>query len=697
MFGRISKYFGHLVVIIFLWLLTAGQSLTPAFGEGPAKTPAAIRVAPTVASVFMTPALFDLPLQVYINMRRGDIKGAQSSLGMIGKWFPLIPDVAYAPNAIKNRKLLSKRILQKVSQLAQSSFLSVGKIPRKRYLQARKRYDKFVPPIEKAISATTQSPASLRQKPMPRLTSDFNAMVDARNTGWDPRLNVLKSLFSFDVKPSDLKKPIGFGGAASKLVNEWYEKGLAAGNYGDLYDNRDSRHSLLRKGRLPQLTHITYGPEAKGAQTHYGLNNKFVYNAITIGNSSTARGGKLWRSLPRIAMTTPNAAKILYLQYVTNQLYFYPEHRDHDPKFGDVMPANTPYLIISQGSSGSDQPFIQAAGVILAAFKPKVKETLKKAGMIMPTLQMIFRRGQKNVNSTADYLSGKAHPTVFNSKNLDLVKMVKLANALKIDNIPPMVGIQMVEENVIDAAVDPSPADLSEKLFDTPGAIARTIRSTAYEKRMLVRASYKGVNGLEKVSYDWRVLRGDASRIKITPRSEDGSLVEILVPWHERMAIPGQSDLTSDRVDIGVFVGNGSNLSAPAFISLTYPAQQKRTYGENGQVLSIDYQYEDFSDRYADPLLFPKRAWLDIYQYDDKGMLIGWKRQQKGKTESFTRHGAVVTERDSQGRAIKAQSVRYVSAPTRSGHLKIEAKRSSEFLSYKYLDNEDRIGSLVAK
>ena len=109
----------------------------------------------------------------------------------------------------------------------------------------------------------------------------------------------------------------------------------------------------------------------------------------------------------------------LFKQYVSNNLYIYPEHLDHDPGhngvggYGDLFPTNTPYLITSQGSSGSDQPFMRALPYVLAAFRPEVKKRLIQTGMLMPTIQMILRINNPHLSSSKDYLTGKAHPTVF--------------------------------------------------------------------------------------------------------------------------------------------------------------------------------------------------------------------------------------------------------------------------------------------
>jgi hypothetical protein len=490
-------------------------------------------------SVFTLPRLFELPAKVIGNLNRKNDKQARLALNKLIRLFPLAPTLEYDPEGVNNRRYANKLLLEKLSHAFELSYKLVKKIPQKQYLEALKRHTEFSPLIKQAIEAISQNSRVTIGRPNPHKVSEFKAVVDSKNTAWDPRLNVLKILFEFDSEKPKLDNPIRGKGPAAQQVNEWFQQGMAAGNYGDLYDNRDSGHSTLQHSLLPQLSSVVYGGEAKAASMHYGLNTKNFYNAITIGNSSTALGGKLFRSQTRIALTTAGAPALLYLQYITNHLYFYPEHRDHDPKHGDVFPANTPYLITSQGSSGSDQPFLRAVGSILAALKPAVKETLKKAGLVMPAVQMIFRRGQKGIETDQDYLSSKAHPSVFDAKNINLLKMVKLANELEVKDIPPMVGIKIMEESGYNKGIDPLPSRLPNKLFDTPGAISRLVRSTAYEKRMIVQAGSIGIEKSQKLKYHWVVLRGDVERIKITPKNSAGSRVEIIVPWHERSVVPG--------------------------------------------------------------------------------------------------------------------------------------------------------------
>lgn len=394
------------------------------------------------------------------------------------------------------------------------------------------------------------------------------------------------------VPPSD-QSEIG------KLLRQWYKEGTAAGNTGDFYDNRDRGHSLLNTQPYPQLDKVEYTKEQLDRRLDWALQLHFIYPHVTFGNSSTASGDPNLGSNPRHAFLRPGAAQILHAQYTRNHLYIYPEHMDHDPGHngrgggrGDLFPVNTPYFIISQGSSGSDQPFMRAIPYTLAAFRPEVKELLVGRGLLMPTVQMIFRMSNKLVEKPEDYLTGKAHPTVFDGNVVNPLKIVQMAHEIRRDNVPPMVQIAALEEDLALNGVDYFEApNFTERFFDTPEVIARIVRSTKQTRRMVVSAkgSYD-VNG-RPLKFHWAVLRGDAERIRINPMEKDGSVVELLVPWHERRPVLPGSLLESNRVDIGVFAHNGAYWSAPAFVCFFYLDDEARTYDASGRILEMFYGY----------------------------------------------------------------------------------------------------------
>ncbi|MEH6405367.1 MAG: hypothetical protein V7750_18490 [Sneathiella sp.] len=541
--------------------------------------------------------------------------------------------------------------------------------------------------------------ASTQQSDRPPLVTVQNirnnvALISQTNTVWDNRYNVLKSAFAFNSRKA--ARPIVIKGedAAAKKLNELFQRGLAAGNAGDLYDNRDRQHSALSPKSYPQLAFTKYSHQAISQNTDYGLNSRIMFHANTFGNSSTAlNSGPFWRSHVRMAYTMPKGPQALFLQYMNNHLYVYPAVRDFKTKHGDLLPANSPYLIATEGKSGSDRPFLKAIATILAAFKPDVKDILSKTNRLMPTVQMVFRKGLMNVQTKADYLSAKANPAVFRGGNINLLKMIHIANALKAEDIPAIVRLRVLDENKSQDGIDDHVKNLPETLFNTPASIARIIRNSAFEKRILITTEdTKKLNGLP-IKYHWVVLQGDPSRIKITPQNKEGNVAEIKVSWHEKFPSPSNAAIKTNRVEIGVFSDNGKELSAPSFVTFLYPGTQHRSYDKTGRLLLVDYRNQ--KNQYTDPRLFPKRDWRDDFSYDNKGRLTGWIRTRKGSTSEFSRNGAKILAKDNKGRPTKAEMIAYEFKRDKKGQIVITEKPLNKFITYQYQDDKDRLGIII--
>lgn len=434
--------------------------------------------------------------------------------------------------------------------------------------------------------------------------------------------------------------------AGHRLLWQLAFEGRAAGNHGDLYENRDRGHSRLPPEAHPQLTHVVYDAEAREAGFDYGLSGPILFDAPLIGNSSTAvKAGPLWRSLPRLALAQEGGAQTLYQNYLAGQMHVYPEHRDHDPEHGDLIPANTPYFLISQGSSGTDQRHLEALAMIFAALRPETKTFLYENQLLAPTVQMVFRRSLMPVRSRGAYLSGLAHPSVIPNDQINLMRMVQLANALTPETVPPMVRLTVLSEEDAVEGIEYFGEGLSERLFDTPAAIARIWRSHAYRRRMIVSAeATRDPNGrpLELV---WQVLRGDPARTRIEPLDDQGRRARITIDWQLPRPVPGRPDIRSNRVDIGVFARSGAYDSAPGFISVLLPQHETRRYGPgpDGELRIESRDFRVSPDGYADPVLFPQADWRDDYRYDAAGALQGWDRQGAEEAMRFDAAGQRIT------------------------------------------------------
>lgn len=547
--------------------------------------------------------------------------------------------------------------------------------------------------IYTAKPETPSAQTPVESKPVELTLADNGvALVSTTNTAWDPRIGMLRSFFRFPDKGRQ-GSAVANSGLGAEQLNAWFLQGTAAGNYGDLYDNRDGGHSALPPQDFPQLTRVHYSEEAREAGLDRSLDRYVLFNAVTIGNASLAlTGGPMWRSLPREALSDPMQVGSLFQQYAANHIYVYPAHQDYGRERGDLITANTPYMLISVGSSGSDQPLLKAVAAILAAFRPEVKTFLIKNGLISPTVQWIFRRGQIGIDNDDDYLTGRAHPSAFDGKRLNPLDMIERAHSLEAADVPPMVRFRVKEESRGEAGTDTMLPSNDEALFDTPSAIARVVRSTAYTRRLVIDASETADPNGRALTFHWSVLRGDKKRITVHLLNKAGSVAEIIIPWDAGAQPVGQPNITGDRVEIGVFANNGKNWSAPAFISLLYPANEKRTYRSDGKIAEVDYDDPRYQERYVDPVLFPVREWRDSYIYDKSGRLLGWTRSRGNAISRFTRDGARVVDSDHLGRPLKAERVRYQFTRQPDGRLEVREVVTGTFVTYSYIDDNDFLG-----
>ncbi len=670
------------------------------------------RSASTLAAASETPSVFEMPF-----IQEQYVRGQQQLLALFAQQryaeaetqcrtlTELIPhdfNTWYNLACAQARQKKTDEALASLEQAIERGFSSVQQLEQDADLESVRGDERFAALLEAARQST--APANpWSYKVTPRRIESHIAWVTPENTVWDSANRIFRVFFDWGPEatatlPANSEGPIvEKHGEVGELLNAWGKEGTAAGLFGVLYDNHDADHSNFSYDEFPQLTRTEYGPEAQKRQLHNGLQRWFFFNAITFGNSSTSVvSGPFWRSNPRLAYSSPITALILAAQYAANHLYVYPEHRDHDGELGDLYPANTPYLLISQGSSHSDKPFLDAIASTLAAFRPEVRQLLASKGAVMPTLQMIFRMSNRSVKNLGDYLSGRAHPTVFNSSDLDTKKMVQMAHDMKASDVPPIVRLRVVEEDETVVGRDYFDVGAREHLFDTPQAIARIHRSTARERRMVVSAESSVDLNDRPLLWEWHILRGDSRKITIKPLNKDSSLVEIIIPFHEEEPIEPRSNMRSSRVDIGAFVHNGVHWSAPGFVSVLFPANEERTYDKQGRIESVVYTDPAEGGPYIDPALITPVNWRDDYHYDSSGKLLGWTRTRGTEREEFTAEGSLVTQLDDLGRPIETQAVQYAARGRGDNPPLLEQQPGAERQIIEYASPTDRVGRVKA-
>ncbi len=519
-------------------------------------------------------------------------------------------------------------------------------------------------------SPTGDAPTAAQAGVAPAPVRGGNAPVDDSNTVWDFEATVFRSYFEFPPAPADLPAANGLGWIPRQL-RRWHKAGTAVGHRGVLYDNRDRGHSSFPASPFPQLSRVVYPEAAVARGLDLAWQELFLHQGIVVGNSSTANIHPVfWRSQARAALTAPDGPRRLHAQYRANHLYVYVEHTDHDPGHdgeggghGDLFPANTPYVLVAQGSSGADQPFLEAVLATLAAFPPETRDRLEAEGLLMPSVQRLFRLAAVGGDREA-YLGGRAHPSVFDAAALRPRTMVELAHGLAPDDLPPLASLRVVEEE--DGGLRFGYG--SERLFDTPCAVARVFRSATPSRRLVLSALDSTDPLGAPLSYHWRILRGDPEKISIRPQRADGAIVEIEIDHHGRLPTEPGSPIESTRVDIGLFVESGDRLSAPAFFTTLFLENETRVHGPGGRLESIDFTDPETRYRYVDPLIDPAKAWRDVFQYDETGRLTGWTRhRESGAVEEFDPAGRLVLARSVIGRPTAVREVRYSVRPDRTG------------------------------
>jgi len=439
-----------------------------------------------------------------------------------------------------------------------------------------------------------------------------------------------------------------------------FSAGLAAGNSGDYYQNADNLHAnVSMEGDHPQVQVL---PVIRG----------YVFSAypgkVVVGNASLAHTtlpGSV--SLVRHnAMNGQGGAMATYNQYRDNDLFWYPEHTDHDE--ADDYSGMLPTVNNSQGSSGSEMDEVRKMFYTLAAFQPATKTLLVSQGLLMPTVQMIMRRTR--VASDAEYLTGKAHVNAFDNKDNGLA-MVQMANGIAANQIPPFSAVRMIEDTYSDTPgrdfFDSLP---TQRLYDTPVSIARLWRGFGYTKRMRVTgADSVDANG-RALTYHWKVLRGDPAHVRITPLNAQQSDVQIDIDYHAEAPFtdPINSAVTrnSNLVVIGLFVHNGFYYSAPAFItSYTFPNEKRLYDTASGRLLQITYE-----DRIPSQGITLDKSWQkDIFHYATNGVRQGWTRYQDSTITQFTSEGHKVVSKDSSGRVLQVIAAVY-QFPSGGGYVK---------------------------
>ena len=560
--------------------------------------------------------------------------------------------------------------LNELAKAIDFGFHDADAIARDKDFERVRTLPRFAELVERARSLKGK-PGRGRPEPKTAIARPGGKLVlEAENLGWNFDAGVFEARMKIDF-PSGTISPQAANFGRSKptdpgrpYVVAWISEGTSLGNVGDIYVNRDSGHSMLAVGDFPGLVNVVPSHEAKAAHIDTDHPNTIYPDCAVFGNISRAKlGGPYWRSLGRASMTESGLAVRMNLLYRLNQFWIMPAHMDFGKKdIGDVFPGAAPFQFITVGSSWTDQGPLRAALAASASFRRPVKDEIVRRHLVGPTMQWLLRRTRKGVETEEDYLSPKAHPTAFVGSSIDAERLVETAHALRPDQIPPVVSLNLINsrKNPIryPAPVRDYPDAISEVLYSTSSAICLVLRAVEGERTFLFHARADGVDA--QSTFTWRVVHGDSSAVKITVTGEaddatpERGFAKILIDWRN----------ATNRIDVACFAKTAtSSWGAPSIISFFPIPQETRTYRPDGQIASIDYT--NARKVYSDPVVSLPRRWKDVYSYDASGKQLGWTRFSDGKeVAAFTASGHRIVERRADGTPSKAVRVKYLPRAT---------------------------------
>ena len=330
--------------------------------------------------------------------------------------------------------------------------------------------------------------------------------------------------------------------------------GSSEPSVGDLYMNRDNRHSQLNLAAYPGITEVRLDA---GGRTN-GMDRSFpnmLFPYPVFGNASLAMvdtpqmPNPYWRSLPRAMMTTDSMLLGRMVRfYLSNQIWVYPSHADTAPvgTNGDVFASIAPYWLTTAGRSYSDQPYLRAALDASRSFDPQVKKEIVRRGLLAPTIQALIRKSLKGVTNEVAYLGAKAHPTALPPNGLDLARLKGAAKAMSAEAIPPLAVISVVAAPVRRKLTVP------ELTYMSPFAWAFVLRADEPVREFTVTA------------------RGAETFAAAVTHGDDGRHVRVstVKPNVFRVTIDKTILSPTNRVDITVVGRNAqTGWGAPSYVS----------------------------------------------------------------------------------------------------------------------------------
>ena len=627
-------------------------------------------------SVFDMPRLFPQHRrflgQFVESARKGDLFGAESAARAAAKVFPRDANWSYNVACVCARDGRKQEALDWLAKAVELGFSPAKQLEQDGDLQSVRDEPKFKEILSRAHALAAEgvrNPTLSRALVRP-LPAGTELVVDATDTQWewDPARGGYMTTLVQPQPAATRPAAEAYTGPEAALVRSLWQ---GDGCEGVLYVSRDEDACGVRTGAFPGLSPVFYGDEAQRSGAQKGVANGLFSTGLSavpaVGNASVMMGNSaFWRSIPRGISSFPETAELAYRLAAANQLYIYDATPDYTAALqGDLLIGQNPAVLLSGDlSAAGEKPNPTRAQrdlteLILAGLSvmpPETKREMFRKGAFVATMQRLLRESVRGAEAPEAYFTPAAHPVVFDPKAIRAEAFLRAANALRADALPPGIGLVVRQESMPVQGVDYFDAVGSEKIADTPLAIARVVRGRGKTRRLTVEAMGAG----KGLTFRWFVANGDAQKVRIRPLTASGSVVTLEVDYP---GIETRAGMRSRRVDVAcVAVRSDGVKSAPAFVSFRYLGNERRRYDAQGRIQEIDYRVPESGYAYEDPALTAFKNWADAYHYDEQGRCTGWTRTHADGTlkQRFDARGRLVRTPAEGERPAEVQEISYV-------------------------------------
>lgn len=347
-------------------------------------------------------------------------------------------------------------------------------------------------------------------------------------------------------------------------VNKWYAEGTAAGLSQDIFRSFDAGHSGLRIAFFPQMKALEPVPS-------FGQACRNVFpERVTFGVQSYGAEGssvierhtrEIIRRYYKGELSDVGFQKFFQLFYENNFLFAAPAVGTFS-QTEDGFSFLSPFYLHSVGASGTDAQLLKPLVFASAALPPTIKTRALRAGCYVPTLLYLFKNAvAENIRAPDAHLAAYTLPDeagdgwTGSAPFLDAL----VTGAHELQHLPPVCCLKLNSVR-LGCAEERNYAKRAYVEATRYNVTASLRRGQTLE--LVLDLSHSWTDGDRPIcEYHAAVLRGTAT---IAPRADDGSLLELRIPWT-------LSDVTHNyRTDILFLVNDGTYDSAPAYVSVRH-------------------------------------------------------------------------------------------------------------------------------